>query len=219
MYAAVYASKPNILTADDGETMEVDDEEAFEKAKAELDRKKKFYEKFNNEEFNFDMSGAGTTINLYEQAQKVLSKEVKPEDFTKEVTKRREFNNGKTGLTSHSIDRNYQLIAPYKNLTFRCRIYVMTPQKSSITKFDLLLVLKDFSSEYSGEIDSSGTDLTLSFSIVGENPPINEHESKFLGEDLKASMTSRDKSSNSSDSSSKWADLSQKGTSTALNLI
>ena len=47
----------------------------------------------------------------------------------------------------------------------------MTPQLSTINKYDLLLVLKDFSEERSGEIDSSGSDLNLSFSIVGENPP------------------------------------------------
>ena len=47
----------------------------------------------------------------------------------------------------------------------------MTPQLSTITKYDLLLVLKDFSEERSGEIDPSGSDLTVSFSIVGENPP------------------------------------------------
>lgn len=58
----------------------------------------------------------------------------------------------------------------YKNLTFRCLIYVMTPQMSTIQKFDLLLVLKDYSIEYSGEIDSSSPDLNISFSIVGENP-------------------------------------------------
>ena len=69
------------------------------------------------------------------------------------------------------IDRNFHLVAPYKNLSFRCRIYVMTPQLSIINKYDLLLILKDFSEERSGEIDSSGSDLNLSFSIVGENPP------------------------------------------------
>ena len=69
------------------------------------------------------------------------------------------------------IDRNFHLVAPYKNLAFRCRIYVMTPQLSIINKYDLLLILKDFSEERSGEIDSSGSDLNLSFSIVGENPP------------------------------------------------
>lgn len=61
----------------------------------------------------------------------------------------------------------------YKNLAFRCLIYVMTPQMSTIQKFDLLLVLKDYSIEYMGEPDSSSPDLTLSFSVVGENPDYN----------------------------------------------
>ena len=69
-----------------------------------------------------------------------------------------------------AIDKTHQVISMYKNITFRCIIYVMTPQKSTIRKFDLLLVLKDFTEEYSGDIDSGGTDLTVTFSIVGENP-------------------------------------------------
>lgn len=73
-----------------------------------------------------------------------------------------------------AVDKSHQVIAMYKNLAFRCIIYVMTPQKSTIRKFDLLLVLKDFSEEYSGDIDSGGTDLTVTFSIVGENPPENK---------------------------------------------
>ena len=68
------------------------------------------------------------------------------------------------------VDKNYHLVSPYKNLAFRCKILVMTPQLSTINKYELLLVLKDFSEERSGEIDSSGTDLNLTFSIVGENP-------------------------------------------------
>lgn len=72
------------------------------------------------------------------------------------------------GLTE--INKNYQLISSYKNICFICKIYVMTPQKSTINKYSLLLTLKDFSEERSGEIDGSGTDLSLSFSIVGENP-------------------------------------------------
>jgi hypothetical protein len=35
-------------------------------------------------------------------------------------------------------------------------------------------VLKDFSEEYNGEVDSSGTDLSVTFSIVGENPGNND---------------------------------------------
>ena len=58
----------------------------------------------------------------------------------------------------------------YKNLSFRCLIYVMNPQLSTLQKFDLLLVMKDYSIEYSGEADANSPDLTISFSIVGENP-------------------------------------------------
>lgn len=58
----------------------------------------------------------------------------------------------------------------YKNLTFRCMIYIMSPQFSTIRKFDFLVVLKDYQVDYQGETDASGTDLTVSFSIVGENP-------------------------------------------------
>jgi hypothetical protein len=63
-------------------------------------------------------------------------------------------------------------IAPamYKNITFRCLIYVMTPQFSTIKKFDLLVLLKDFAEEWQGESDASSPDLSLSFSVVGENP-------------------------------------------------
>lgn len=60
--------------------------------------------------------------------------------------------------------------APYKNVTFRCRIYSMTPQFSTIQKYDLLVILKDLQEEFQGEIDSGPTDLSLAFSIVGENP-------------------------------------------------
>ena len=75
------------------------------------------------------------------------------------------------GAVYTEIDKNYQLIAPYKNVTFICEIYVMNPQKATVNKYSLLLTLKDFSEERTGEIDGSGTDLSLSFSIVGENPP------------------------------------------------
>lgn len=62
----------------------------------------------------------------------------------------------------------------YKNLAFRCMIYVMSPQFSTIRKFDFLVVLKDYQVDYQGETDASGADLTVSFSIVGENPPASD---------------------------------------------
>jgi hypothetical protein len=47
----------------------------------------------------------------------------------------------------------------------------MTPQYSTINKYNLLLVMKDFAEERTGETDAGGGDLSVTFSIVGENPP------------------------------------------------
>ena len=69
------------------------------------------------------------------------------------------------------IDQTNICVSLYKNITFRCQIYIMTPQYATVRKYDLLLVMKDFSEEYTGDIDASASDLTISFSIVGENPP------------------------------------------------
>ena len=74
------------------------------------------------------------------------------------------------GGPPNSVIKKYTCLAPYKNVTFRCTIYSMTPQLSTISKYDLLLVLKDFTEERSGEIDGAANDLTVTFSIVGENP-------------------------------------------------
>ena len=68
------------------------------------------------------------------------------------------------------VDKSITCVAFYKNITFRIKIYIMTPQYSTIRKFDLLCVLKDFVEEYSGDIDTGGVDLNVTFSIVGENP-------------------------------------------------
>lgn len=46
----------------------------------------------------------------------------------------------------------------------------MTPQLSTVRRFDLLLVMRDFITEYIGEIEPGAGDLSISFSIVGENP-------------------------------------------------
>ena len=72
------------------------------------------------------------------------------------------------GITA--IDKSYICPALYKNVTFRCIIYSLTPQLSTISKYDLLVVLRDFVEERTGDIDSGGSDLNLVFSIVGENP-------------------------------------------------
>jgi hypothetical protein len=69
-----------------------------------------------------------------------------------------------------AVDKSIITVAFYKNITFRIRIYIMTPQYSTIRRFDLLCVLKDFTEEYSGDVDSGGVDLNVTFSIVGENP-------------------------------------------------
>ena len=76
----------------------------------------------------------------------------------------------KNGEELTAIDTGNICIAMYKNITFRCRVYILTPQYSTIHKYDLLLVLKDFTEEHSGELDGGAGDLTVSFSIVGENP-------------------------------------------------
>lgn len=70
-----------------------------------------------------------------------------------------------------AIDKTSICAAFYKNVTFNIKVYCMNPQYSTIKKFDLLCVMKDFMEEYSGEVDSGAADLTISFSIVGENPP------------------------------------------------
>jgi hypothetical protein len=69
-----------------------------------------------------------------------------------------------------AVDKSIITVAFYKNITFRIRIYIMTPQYSTIRRFDLLCVLKDFAEEYSGDVDGGGVDLNVTFSIVGENP-------------------------------------------------
>jgi hypothetical protein len=85
------------------------------------------------------------------------------------------------------IDQSAPVVALYKNVTWRCQIFILSPQYSTIRKFDLLVVLKDFTESYAGEIDSPGNDVQLRFSIVGENPP-EENE-----EDLIDPETAKDK--------------------------
>ena len=72
-----------------------------------------------------------------------------------------------------AIDKRRICVAYYKNLAFNIKVYCMTPQYSTIKKFDLLCVMKDFSEDYMGEIEGGGQDLNISFSVVGENPPTN----------------------------------------------
>ena len=67
-----------------------------------------------------------------------------------------------------AVDKTTVCTSFYKNIAFEIQIYIMTPQMSTIRKFHLLTVLKDFSEDYSGEVDSGGSDLSVSFSVVGE---------------------------------------------------
>jgi hypothetical protein len=75
---------------------------------------------------------------------------------------------GASGVTI--IDKTQISISYYKNLAFNIKIYILNPQLNLINRFNLLCVLKDYAEEYVGEIDSGGTDLNVTFSIVGENP-------------------------------------------------
>ena len=105
-------------------------------------------------------------------------------DITETTTERKGYNYLETTTTATyteysnvfiptAVDKSNICVAFYKNITFRIRIYVMTPQFSTIRKFDLLCVLKDFTEEYEGDIDAPGPDLNLVFSVVGENPDNN----------------------------------------------
>ena len=70
--------------------------------------------------------------------------------------------------TFETVDKRKLAVGMYKNLCFRIGIYILTPQYSTIKKYDLLCVMKDYSIEYSGEVDSSPSDVTVTFSVVGE---------------------------------------------------
>lgn len=72
------------------------------------------------------------------------------------------------------IDESMLIVAMYKNVAFQIDILVLNPQLNTLKKYTLLCVLKDFSEEYVGETESSGTDLVVTFSIVGENPKTND---------------------------------------------
>ena len=149
LMAAVYSCKPNKLRDTKG------------KRKVFYVNGKRF---FNEAEANAEAHA----IAIRDQLSTLPEVTMKEEDFdTIKMLEDELIFDGEI----RKLDKSFQLVAPYKNLSFRCRILVMTPQMSTITKYDLLLVLKDFAEERSGEIDSAGSDLTLSFSIVGENPP------------------------------------------------
>ena len=66
----------------------------------------------------------------------------------------------------------------YKNLTFLVDIFILSPQYAVIKKCTLLCVIKDYTIENQGEVDSSPTELSVTFSIVGENPKVTKEERK-----------------------------------------
>ena len=114
-----------------------------------------------------------------------------------------------------AIDTGNVIIAMYKNITFRCQIFIMTPQFSTIHKYDLLLVMKDFAEEHSGSIDGGAGDLSISFSIVGENPEntsILTNSSKY-----KTNIMLDEK--NSSSSSNIVGSIVEKGVNVGVGLI
>ena len=121
---------------------------------------------------------------------------------------------GTTSLTA--IDTSNVVIAMYKNISFRCKIFVMTPQFSTIHKYDLLLVMKDFTEEHSGEIDGGASDLTVSFSVVGE---LNGESAKK--NEIKINyLTTPDKEEKSSNSIGNLVgSIVEHGVSTAIGLI
>ena len=58
----------------------------------------------------------------------------------------------------------------YKNLSFLITIFILTPQYGTVKKCNLLCVIKDYTIDNQGETDASPTELSVTFSIVGENP-------------------------------------------------
>lgn len=74
--------------------------------------------------------------------------------------------------------------APYKNLAFHCKILCMNPQYQTLNVSDLLVVLKEFTEEWQGEVDASPTELAVMFSVVGENPnSLTEEDKKKFKQD------------------------------------
>ena len=83
---------------------------------------------------------------------------------------------GSSFSTYGTIKKEKFAAGMYKNLCFNICIYILTPQYSTIKKYNLLCVMKDYTVEYVGEIDSGPADVTISFSIVGETSEWQERE-------------------------------------------
>ena len=75
-----------------------------------------------------------------------------------------------------AIDQSSVAISPYKNVTFQAVLYLMTPQYEVIKKYNFLLTLKEFTEEHQGDTEASQTELTVTFSIVGEGPKETKNE-------------------------------------------
>ena len=150
MDASIYNSLPHSASDYDQDVMSWDD----------VDLSKYMVEETGGGPLQKLGNAVGKAMNKINSVNKALSKKSSgPGTFT-------------------TIDKKYQCVAPYKNITFRCTIYSMTPQLSTISKYDLLVLLKDFTEERSGEIDGGASDLSVSFSIVGENPSNERKEVK-----------------------------------------
>ena len=111
------------------------------------------------------------------------------------------------GNTNPSIDKSIMEVSMYKNVTFLCTIYVMTTGFTTLKRFPLLVVLRDYQVEYSGDTDSGPTELALHFSIVGEI------SSDDLLEPYVKSGTSSSKSSSSSSTESSKSTVNNSTTS------
>ena len=201
MKAAIYSSTPNILKSSNIGNYAI--------TKKRVDPEKAMAYSMDEEIRELIITGEynGETVANDSYKERVMS--VIPEEWLKRDMIR--------------IDKNYQLVAPYKNLSFRCRILVMTPQLSTITKYDLLLVLKDFSEERSGEIDPSGSDLTVSFSIVGENPPDGIAEGNIRSDIDRAKQAAEQKKQEDKKLNNRFnnlgSNLLKHGVSSAIGLI
>lgn len=89
--------------------------------------------------------------------------------------KQRTFSTSSKDLNTYStVNKKKFAVGMYKNLCFSINIYILTPQYSTIKKYSLLCVMKDYAIEYTGEIDSGPADVTVTFSIVGETTEIDE---------------------------------------------
>ena len=96
-------------------------------------------------------------------------------------------NGNTTKIAMH--DKTNLTIAMYKNVTFRCRVLVMTPQLTASRIYDVLVVLKDFSEDFSGDTEGGGGDLNVTFSIVGEVQHEVIHSAPTLSfDDVSASL-------------------------------